>query len=175
MDLHRLTRLSLFTAAMLILYMAELRLPSPLPVPGVKLGLPNLVLLTAMYRFRPSEVLLMAAIRILCGALFAGQLTILFYSVSGVLVSLSLLLPLIQFLPDKWLPFTGMSASVLHMAGQLCAAAFMTGTSAILLWAPYLITTSLVTGYLTGLGARLFLSQPVTLTLLPPMYARAVH
>ena len=55
MNARKLTHLSLLTCVALILFAVEARLPDPVPIPGVKLGLANIVTVYAVYRFRAGE------------------------------------------------------------------------------------------------------------------------
>lgn len=159
MTIRRIMALSLFTTAALILFLIELRLPPLLPIPGAKLGLANIVTVWAVYRFRAGEVLLMLLARILLSAFFAGQLTVLFYSLSGGLFSLAVSLLLARRIPENFLPLTSVFAAAAHNMGQLAAAACVMGTAAVLLWWPYLILAGAATGLFTGLAAKYILAR----------------
>lgn len=151
--------LGLCTSIALILFLVELRLPPPAPIPGVKLGLANIVTLYAVYRLRPSDAVLITAARILLGAFFAGQATVLFYSVTGAVFCLAGSFLLRRVVPEKFLPVSSAIAAVLHNTGQLTAAALILGTTSIFLWFPYLLVSGIATGLATGITARLFLRR----------------
>ena len=70
-----LTRLSLLTAIARIIFIVEQQVPFPLPIPGAKLGLANIITVYAVNRCRSGEVLLLVLARIFLGSLFAGLLT----------------------------------------------------------------------------------------------------
>ena len=90
--LTRLPVLSLLTAAALMIYALESMLPTLLPIPGIKLGLANTVLLYAVYLMNwQSCVLLMLTKVVLSGFLF-GSLTAILYSLSGGVLSLAVML-----------------------------------------------------------------------------------
>ena len=74
MDTKKITHLGLLTCLALIIFIVELRIPDIVPVPGVKLGLANIVTVYCVYNYRPAETAMMLYSRILLGALFSGNL-----------------------------------------------------------------------------------------------------
>ena len=74
MKTRKLTELALLAAIALAIFLVELRIPNPIPIPGVKLGLANIVTVYAIYQYRPGEVLLLVMTRILLGGIFGGNL-----------------------------------------------------------------------------------------------------
>ena len=61
----------------------ELQIPALVPIPGVKLGLANIVTVYAVYKLRAREVMMIVFARIFLSALFGGNLTALLYSLAG--------------------------------------------------------------------------------------------
>ncbi len=159
MNIHRLTQLAIFTSAALILFLIELRLPPLVPIPGVKLGLANIVTIYAVYRFRPSEAILIVVARVLLGSFFAGQMTVIFYSGMGAALCLMASLLLKDYIPEKYLALTSMAGAVFHNTGQILAAMLLLGTEAVILWYPYLLLSGLVTGLFTGLVVSFFIRR----------------
>ena len=82
MGTRRLTELALLTAAALIIFVIELRMPD-IAIPGVKLGLANIITVYAVFRYRPGETAMLVAARILLGALFSPNPSTLLYSAEG--------------------------------------------------------------------------------------------
>ena len=78
----RIARLALLTAIALTIFMAEAQLPV-IPVPGVKLGLANIVTVYAMFSLGPGDALLVLSARVFLGAVFSGQPMTLIYSAAG--------------------------------------------------------------------------------------------
>lgn len=159
MNIHHLTRLAVLTAAALVLFLIELRLPAPVPIPGVKLGLANIITIYAVYRYKPSEVFLIVASRILLGSFFAGQMTVILYSTAGAVLCLAASLVLCRVLPERYLPVTSAAGAIFHNTGQLFAAALLMGTGAVILWYPYLVLSGLLTGLFTGLTVSFFIRR----------------
>lgn len=164
MNIHRLTQLSILTAAALVLFLIELRLPPLVPIPGVKLGLANAVTLYAVYRFRPSEAILVVAARVLLGSFFAGQMTVIFYSGAGAILCLAASLLLKSYIPERWLFVTSMIGAVFHNTGQILAACILIGTGSVILWYPYLVLSGLITGLFTGLAVTFCLRKQIFTT-----------
>ena len=89
MNTKNFARLALLTALSLILFAAEMALPAPIPVPGAKLGLANVVTVWALYHCTARETLLVLLARILLGALLSGNAGALIFSLSGGLLCLA--------------------------------------------------------------------------------------
>ena len=83
MKTKRLTELAMLTAVALIIFVIELQIPNPFPIPGVKLGLANIITVYAVYHYRPGEVMLIVFVRVFLGALFGGVMSALIYSLAG--------------------------------------------------------------------------------------------
>lgn len=154
MSVKKLTQLSLLTAAALLLYVIELRLPSPVPIPGVKLGLANIITVVAVYRFQPHEVFMLVAARILLGALFAGNLSTLLFSACGALLCLGGMLLMRRILPEKELVPCSVLGAMLHNIGQTAAAVWVMQSLSVLAYLPVLMVTGGIAGLFTGLCAK---------------------
>lgn len=154
MSAKKLTQLSLLTAAALILYVIELRLPSPVPIPGVKLGLANIITVVAVYRFTPWETALLVAVRIILGAIFGGNMSAFLFSVSGAVFCLCGMMIIRKLLPEKQLPLCSVLGAMLHNVGQMAAAVWVMGSLSVLAYLPILLVTGSLAGLFTGICAR---------------------
>ena len=67
MDVKRLARLGMLTGAALIIFIIELQIPNPFPIPGIKLGLANIITVSDVYRDKAYEVALIVGVRITSG------------------------------------------------------------------------------------------------------------
>ena len=101
MQTKRLTELALLATIALTIFMVESKIPNPIPLPGVKLGLANIVTVYAVYHFRPKEVILLLTTRIILGAVFGGNMMALLYSAAGGALCLLGMLPLHRLIPEK--------------------------------------------------------------------------
>ena len=149
MTTGKLTELALLTAAALILYVVELQIPNPIPIPGVKLGLANIVTVYAVYRYRPGEVLMVVLVRIFLGSLFGGSMMTFLYSLTGSLLCLLGMLLLRHMVSGR---------AVLHNTGQMLVAVAIAGKG-MLFYLPFLMTAGCVAGAFTGLCAQLVLNR----------------
>lgn len=150
MNTKKFSRLTLLTALSLILFTAEMALPAPIPVPGAKLGLANVITVWALYHCTARETLLVLLARILLGALFSGNAGALIFSLSGGLLCLAGTLPLRHVISERRLWLCSAAGGMLHNAGQLAAAVIMTNTTELLSYLPFLMLSGIVCGMLTG-------------------------
>ncbi len=154
MKTRRITELALYIACSLIIYIAESALPALVPIPGVKLGLANIITLLVLVRMSVGDAFLVLIVRIILGSIFAGQATSFMYSLCGGLLSLLVMALINRFLKNRAIFLTSMVGSVFHGVGQLLAAALLTGTTAVFLYLPWLCICGLITGAFTGFCAH---------------------
>ena len=83
MKTKKLTLLSLLSAIALTIFMVEAQIPALVPVPGVKMGLANIVTVFAVFALGPKEGAAVLLVRIFLGAVFAGKFSTIFYSAAG--------------------------------------------------------------------------------------------
>ena len=122
------------------------------PLPGVKLGLANIVTLYALYALGFPSALAILFVRCTLGALFAGNASALLFSLLG---GLSALFVMALLSKSKKLSIFGVSiaGAAAHNCGQVCAALITLGSTAPLYYLPFLLLVSLFTGFLIGLGS----------------------
>ena len=149
----RLTRLALLTAIALTIFMAEAQLPAA-PIPGVKLGLANIVTVYAVFALGPRDALMVLCARVFLGAVFSGQMMTLLYSGAGGLLSWLALCLLCRLLDRKQMWLASPVAGMCHNVGQLLAAAGVMRTWAVLAYLPYLVIAGVVAGLFTGVAAQ---------------------
>lgn len=150
----QLTLCALLTAMALALSYLENLFPLALavPIPGVKLGLANIVTLFALYALGPGQALLILLARCVLGSLFAGNMNALIFSLLGALSALGTMAFLSR---RRGLSIYGVSigGAAAHNCGQIAAAMLTLGSAAPLYYLPVLLAVSLLTGGLTGLAA----------------------
>lgn len=161
MSTRRLTRLSLLTAVALILFVVELQIPALVPIPGVKLGLANIITVYAMFLMGPSDTALILTARILMGSIFSGRLTSLFYSVAGGVLCYLLMLLLRRVIPRRQIWVCSALGAVAHNTGQMAVAILITQTPALICYFPALLVSGVIAGVFTGLCAQLLVNRGV--------------
>jgi len=146
-SIYDITRWSILTALALTLSVTEtLFFPSMLfPVPGMRLGLSNIVTLLALYLFGAFPTILIVCIRCLIMFAFGGNLTSFLFSMAGGLLALAVMLLLRNF--RKFSLFgVSVAGSAAHTVGQILIACLMTRTWATISYLPVLMMVSIVTG-----------------------------
>ena len=157
--IKRLTELSLLTAVALIIFVIELEIPSPFPIPGIKLGLSNIVTVYAVYHYRFYEAAAVVVIRVVLGSLFSGNITALIYSLSGSFLCLVGMLLLKRIIDEKHLWAASVFGAILHNTGQMAAALLLLQTPQILAYYPFLVLSGCLAGLFTGLCAQLLTAR----------------
>ena len=159
MNIRRLTELALLSAVALIIFVIELRIPNPFPVPGVKLGLANIVTVYAVFRYRPSETAMIVTVRLLLGAMFSGNPSALLYSAAGAVVCLCGMLLLRRILPEKQIWLCSVIGAMLHNIGQITAAVIIMQSFGVAAYLPVLLVTGSLAGAFTGICTQLLLNR----------------
>lgn len=154
-----LTRCALLTAVALTIFVLEAQIPLPVSVPGMKLGLSNVVTLFALFALGWREALSVLALRILLGNVFAGNLMAMLYSAAGGLLSSAAMALLRKIVTKKQIWVCGVVGGATHNLGQLLAAAAVARTAGVFLYAPALLLCGMLTGAFTGLCAQLLLER----------------
>jgi heptaprenyl diphosphate synthase len=149
----RLALMAALAAIALTIFVAEAQLPPPVPIPGIKLGLSNIVTLVAMAVLGRREAGAVLAVRILLGSVFTGSVSALIFSAAGGLFAYLVMCLTVNLFPRKLLWVVSTFAALAHNAGQLAAAVWVSGTPSILVYAPALVASGVVTGVFTGFGA----------------------
>ena len=144
----------LLAAVALIFGYVEALFPLPLPVPGIKLGLGNIVVLFTLAGFGWRAGLAIAVVKVVVSALLFGNPMVLMYSAGGAALSF-----VAMWVALHWsrLSIVGVSmvGGVFHMVGQLAVVAFTFSPYVALVYLPVLMISGLVTGLLTGYVCRL--------------------
>ncbi|MBP3412200.1 MAG: Gx transporter family protein [Oscillospiraceae bacterium] len=150
----KLALCAILLALALALSYTERFLPLQLliPLPGVKLGLANIVTLVAIWLLPAGETLAIVALRCFMGAIFGGGISGLLFSLTGGLLSLGIML-LSRRLPCFSLYGISILGAAAHNIGQILAAMLLMQTVYIGAYLPYLLLVSLFTGFATGAAA----------------------
>ncbi len=147
---------ALLTALALIFSYVEFLIPFNIGIPGVKLGIANIVVVTALYVYNGKYALAVNIIRIIiAGFLFSGAFGII-YSLAGGLLSFVVMILLKR---------TGIfsvigvcaAAGVAHILGQLLTAAFLVSNLSIFVYFPVLLFSGIICGIITGFVTTLIL------------------
>ena len=156
---RKVTTLGLLTAVALIIFMVEAQIPSIVPLPGVKLGLANIVTVFTVFVLSPADGLLVLGARIFLGAVFAGNFSTIFYSAAGGICAISVTILLKKILRKNQLWVAGCLGAIAHSVGQMAMAIALLGTPSIIIYLPVMIIISIITGLFTGLCAQFLIHR----------------
>jgi heptaprenyl diphosphate synthase len=159
MKLKRLTRAAVLTAVALTIFMVELQIPSVVPIPGVKLGLANIVTVYAMFLLGPADTLAILIVRILLGSIFSGQMMSLIYSLSGGFLCYLVMLIMRKIVTKKQIWVCSVVSAIAHNIGQMAAAILVTSTPNLIIYLPVLMISGVIAGLFTGLSAQFLVNR----------------
>ena len=120
----------------------------------MKLGLANIVTVFALYALGPGQALLILLARCTLGAVFAGNLNALLFSLFGGLLAMGVMI-LLSRCPALSIYGVSIAGAAAHNCGQTAAAMLTLGNTAPLYYLPLLLAVSLLTGAVTGFAAGL--------------------
>ena len=150
MDSKRIARYALLIALAMVLSWLESLVPLSVAIPGVKLGLTNLVVLFALYRMRTVDALAISLIRVALVSITFGNAFAFAYSFAGAAVSL-----IIMWAMKKSEKFSSVGVSVAggvgHNLGQIMVAALVLENTGIFLYLPALMISGITAGVCIGL------------------------
>jgi heptaprenyl diphosphate synthase len=147
---NRAAYFGIFTALALILGYVEMLMPIQFGIPGVKLGLANLVTILVLYKMGWKDALLLSVVRIVLGGFIFSNLFAVFYSLAGGLLSLS-----VMGIVKKTGKFSVVGVSIwggiFHNIGQLAVAMAVVQTYEVGYYFPVLLVAGLLTGMVIGI------------------------
>lgn len=159
MNVKRITQLALLTTIALIIFIVELRIPNLVPIPGVKLGLANIVTVYAMYHCTAKETFMIVITRILLGSIFGGNISAIFYSLGGAVLCLAGMLLMRHVIDEKHIWICSILGAVLHNIGQISVAVIMMKTTAVIAYLPFLLVSGCIAGAFTGACAQILINR----------------
>lgn len=135
----------------------ESLIPFNFGIPGVKLGLANLVVVVALYTMKPGEAFFIAVVRIFLAGLTFGNVYSLAYSLCGGILSFAVM----ALVRKTKLSIVGVSmlGGICHNIGQIAVAAIVMETARIAYYLPVLLAAGLATGLLLGIVAKLIVDR----------------
>lgn len=141
-----------FTTLALIFSYVETLIPIQFGIPGVKLGLANLIIVIALYRMKLSEAYLLSIVRVLLAGFIFGNYFSIIYSLAGGLLSLTVM-ALLRKKGGFSVIGVSIAGGVFHNIGQLIIASVIVETFSVMYYVPVLLISGLVTGLLIGIAS----------------------
>ncbi len=155
---QKLTALALTVSVAMLLSFIESKLPAFTAVPGIKMGLANIAVMFALYRFGLKEAALISAVRIVLISLLFGSVVSMLYGLAGALLSLSVMALLKRFSPLSPMGVS-VSGGVAHNVGQILLACLILRTAAVAYYLPVLILTGTLSGIVIGICAAILIKR----------------
>lgn len=158
MKAKKVAFLGLAVGLAMILSFVESQIPALVAIPGIKVGLPNLVMVFLLYKIGWKETVIVSVIRVFLVSLLFGNLQTMVFSIFGAVLSLGGMILL-----KKLGLFSCISVSViggiLHNVGQIIAACIYTSTAEIAYYLPILLISGTVAGVVIGLISGLLVKR----------------
>ena len=156
-ETKRLVLLAMLTAVAMILSYVESLLPS-VGTPGVKMGLANIAVIFALFRFGWKEAAALSLVRVVLVSLLFGSVSAMLYSLAGAVLSLAVMALLRRI--DRFSTVgVSVAGGVAHNAGQILMAMLILQTKQLLGYLPVLAVSGIAGGVLTGLAAALLIRR----------------
>lgn len=140
----------------LIAFMLESLIPVPF-LPGAKLGFANIFSLLALLLYGLPEALIVVTVRTVLGSLFAGNVSMLLYSLTAGLVSTCVSRLLLCALPRVSFLCVSVAGAIVHNLVQLFVYCALTGTALLFVYSPYLCLMGAGAGVVVGLAVTFVL------------------
>ena len=148
----QIAQYGLLVALAMVLSYVEALIPFSFAVPGVKLGLANIVVVFALYRLGTAEALGISVIRVLLMTFMFGNAFALFYSLSGAILSFAVMLLLLKTGRFSGVG-VGIGGGVAHNIGQILCAMVLMETKQIVYYLPVLLISGTLAGIAIGVIA----------------------
>ena len=154
--IRQITTMGMLVALAMVLGFVETLIPINLGIPGMKLGLANIVVVIALFLFDIKTAVVVSILRIILIAMTFGNMSMMFYSIAGASLSL---LSMIAISKIKSFSLISISivGGIMHNVGQIICAAFVVRTNGVFTYLPVLMIAGLVSGALIGIVAGLIL------------------
>lgn len=156
---RKLVFISVLVAQAMILSFIERMIPVPFIAPGAKLGLANIITVTAVYMLTFKEAAAVVLLRIILTATTFGSLSSFLYSLSGGVLSLLVMASIVKvFRNEVSLVGVSITGAIAHNIGQLVVAAFVINSFLIITYLPILLIIAIPTGIFVGFVARFLIN-----------------
>ncbi|SDB09706.1 Gx transporter family protein [Eubacterium oxidoreducens] len=147
---HNVAFLGVFLALALVFSYVEAMIPFAIAIPGVKLGITNIVIVLILYLNGPKEALIVSVLRVILAGLLFGNLFSILYSMAGALLSLAIMV-FIRHTKQFHVITVSAIGGIVHNLGQLIVAAFVVENYNIMYYFAVLMIAGVVTGIIIGI------------------------
>lgn len=156
MKTKKVAFLGLSVALAMVLSFVESQIPPLVAVPGVKVGLPNLVIVYLLYKLGAKEAVIVSIIRVILVSILFGNAQSAFFSICGAALSLLGMILLKKLFATVTVSVVG---GVLHNVGQIGAAVLVTATPGIVTYLPVLLISGTLAGVIIGIVSGMLVKR----------------
>ena len=162
LNVHKIALLGVLTAATIVIAIAESFIPS-IGIPGVKLGLANIMILVILYELGILDAILVNLARVISVGLIRGTFLSMGFVMSLAGATLSLAVMIVLYLIVKKFSIVGVSVvgSLFHVTGQILVAMIYLGTTYVIFYLPIIGISAIITGVLVGFVAKMIIDTGV--------------
>lgn len=158
---QKLIILSLLISQALALHVIERAIPVPMAVPGIKLGLANIITLFTLIIFGFKEAIIVVVLRTFLGSLFGGGISSFLFSVVGGLMSTAIMAILYRYFINIFSISTiSVVGAVFHNLGQIAVASLLVANANLFYYLPVLLISGIITGLFIGFTVQ-FAKDPL--------------
>lgn len=148
-----MTLLAMYTTIALTIFVVESAIPPLAPIPGIKLGLANVITLWLLIYATWRDALTALLMRIFIASMVTGQLVSFFYSLCGGLLCFLAMALLYRLLGRRYIVFVSIIGALFHNVGQIGIAMVLLDSLSAAAYLPVLLISGVITGTFTGLCA----------------------
>ena len=168
-ELKRAAMVAILASVAVVLGIVESFIPFAIAVPGAKLGLGNIMVLTCLYYFKGRDAVALIVLKTLLTSFILGTFSTFLFSFFGSMASFLVMFALLRVRKDLFsLAAISIMGGIAHNLGQLAAAALVLGTTSIFFYLPLLLVSGVVTGFFIGVAATYLIGSLDKLGLLQP-------
>ena len=161
-SVHKIALLGILTAATIVIAIAESFIPS-IGIPGVKLGLANIMILITLYELGILEAILVNLFRVVIVGLVRGTFLSMGFlmSVTGAVFSLGIMIVFYLFIKKFSIIGVSVVGSLFHIFGQIVIAMIFMGTPYVIYYLPIIAISAIITGVIVGITAQLVIKTGI--------------
>ena len=162
MNTHKIALIGVLISATVVIAIVESFIPS-VGIPGIKLGLANIMILVTLYELGVKEAIIVNISRVFLASLLRGTIFSMGFLMSLTGAIFSLIVMVIFYKLVKSFSIIGVSviSAIFHVVGQILIAMAFLGTAAILYYLPFIGLAAVITGVFVGVVAKIIIKTSV--------------
>ena len=154
----KLTLLAMMITFAIVLSYIESKIPAFVAIPGVKIGLANIVVIFVLYKLGIKEAIVISGVRVFIISMLFGNPVSMIYSISGAILSLAVMFILKKLTPLKEVAVS-VVGGVMHNVGQIAVASVILDTNVVVYYLPFLILSGTIAGIAVGVAAAVLVKR----------------